>query len=178
MPTVISDLYYHFYCLFCHDLRGGRDLLPVKAASRSNNNWNELHSLESPDKTERGSAQPCLTHPTLRTGNVVSVTLWTAQIGNWTAAGKDRQGCGSVARRVTENSPSAFLKQMLSSYSLCTENKGRQQLDGLHLAGTAALPMNTHLLHPCESVGVTEAPGEASVQDREHAKHSEKAGNE
>lgn len=63
----------------------------------------------------RGAAQPHGTHPTLRTVNVVSAVLCTAQRGNWTAAGKDRQGRGSTARRATENSPSAFRKQMLSS---------------------------------------------------------------
>ena len=90
----------------------------------SRTHWRHQEGGKIPDKTERGPAQPCLTHPTLRTGNVVSVALWTAQMGNSTADGRDRQGLGSTARRVTENSPSAFVKQMLSSYSLCTEKQG------------------------------------------------------
>lgn len=130
MPTVRSDLYYHFWCLLrCH-LRGGRGLLPVRqpadlmTTETSCIHWRVQEGAKIPNKTEGESVESHLTYPTLRTGNVVSVTLWTAQMGNWTAAGKDRQGPGSVARRVTENSPSAFLKQMLSSYSLCTEKQG------------------------------------------------------
>lgn len=109
--------------------------------------WRVQEGGKIPDKTEGESAQPHLTHPVLRTRNVVSVTLWTAQTGNWTAAGKDRQGRGSVACRVTENSPSAFLKQMLSSYSFCTEKQGET---AVRLAPSCRYCSSTHE-HPSPS---------------------------
>lgn len=115
MPTARSDPYSHLCCLFCSDLGAGRGPPTAKTARRSNNNGDEPKAPEGSQISDKAKAQPRAAHPTLRTVNVVSVTLWTAQPGSRTVAGKDRDGRGRVARRVTENSPSAFLKQMLSS---------------------------------------------------------------
>lgn len=110
------------------------------------------------------------------------MTLWTAQVGNWTAAGKDRWGCGSVARRVTENSPSSFLKQMLSSYSLCTEKQGDTAVRWApacrYYSSSHTHPSPSSLKVSGKKTSVTEAPGEVPVQEREHLKSSKKAGSE
>lgn len=46
-----NDLYYHSAALSANTL-GKAELPVVKAANRTNNHWNKLHSLESPRKWE------------------------------------------------------------------------------------------------------------------------------
>lgn len=120
-PHLPRDLYYHYAAFsaktlweaeFCLLLRQPTELITT---GMNCIHWRLQESGKIPGKTGRVSALPPLTHPVLHTGNVTSVRLWMAQRGNWTEAGMDRQKRGSRACRVTENSPSAFIKNMLSS---------------------------------------------------------------